>query len=107
MSTTKIAISLDSDLLKIIDEFVKERLYPNRSKAIQEAIREKVERLNKSRLAIECAKLDPDYERAMADEGIAAEMDEWPEFIGRKQYPGMEYEFASAFQSEEPEYPPQ
>lgn len=80
MSTTKIAISLDSDLLKIIDEFVKNRLYPNRSKAIQEAIREKVERLNKSRLALECAKLDPEYERAMAEEGIAAEMDEWPEY---------------------------
>ncbi|MCB0261138.1 MAG: ribbon-helix-helix protein, CopG family [Calditrichaeota bacterium] len=80
MSTTKIAISLDSDLLKIIDEFVKKRLYPNRSKAIQEAIREKVERLNKSRLALECAKLDPEYERAMAEEGIAAEMDEWPEY---------------------------
>lgn len=80
MSTTKIAISLDSDLLKIIDEFVKKRLYPNRSKAIQEAIREKVERLNKSRLALECAKLDPEYERAMAEEGIAAEMGEWPEY---------------------------
>lgn len=80
MPSTKIAISIDSELLKLIDEIVKKELFPSRSKAIQVAVREKLDRLNKSRLAIECSKLDPDFEQALADEGISAEIDEWPEY---------------------------
>jgi metal-responsive CopG/Arc/MetJ family transcriptional regulator len=80
MPTTKVAISLDSDILRIIDELVKKEFFPNRSKAIQEAVEEKIARLNKSRLAMECSKLDPKFEQAMADEGISMEIDEWPEY---------------------------
>lgn len=32
------------------------------------------------RLAEECAKLDPADERAMAEEGLAADAAEWPEY---------------------------
>ena len=36
--------------------------------------------MEKTRLAQECAKLDPAFEQALADEGLAAEVDEWPEY---------------------------
>lgn len=52
----------------------------NLSKAIQEAVADKLQRLEKTRLAQECAKLDPLYEQNMAEEGLAMEMDEWPEY---------------------------
>ncbi len=35
---------------------------------------------NKRRLARECAKLDPEYEKAMAEEGMAEDSLAWPEF---------------------------
>jgi len=37
-------------------------------------------RLEKSRLAQECAKLDPDFEQTIAEEGFSTEMEEWPEY---------------------------
>jgi hypothetical protein len=36
--------------------------------------------VDKSRLARECAKLDKAFEQALAEEGLAAEMEEWPEY---------------------------
>ena len=53
MSTVKIAITIDQDLLSRLDRLVKDRRFPNRSQAVQEAIRDKLERLNRSRLARE------------------------------------------------------
>ena len=43
--------------------------------SIEEAVVEKLERLNRSRLAEECAKLDSAVERKMADEGLAEDLD--------------------------------
>lgn len=54
--------------------------HSNRSRAIQEAVLEKLERLERNRLAEECNKLDPAYERAMADEGLSEELDAWPKY---------------------------
>ena len=59
---------------------VKSREFPNRSKAIQEAVADKLRRLERTRLARECGKLDPVYEQNMAEEGLLTEMDEWPEY---------------------------
>lgn len=70
MSTAKVAISIEKELLNQIDKMVREQVFPNRSKAIQEVVKEKLERVNKSRLAVECAKLDPKFEQALADEGL-------------------------------------
>jgi hypothetical protein len=36
--------------------------------------------MERSRLAQECAKLDPQFERAMADEGLSEELDAWPKY---------------------------
>jgi Arc/MetJ-type ribon-helix-helix transcriptional regulator len=52
-------------------------VFPNRSRAIQIALQEKLERQEGARLAAECAKLDPAYEQAMAEEG--ADLESWPE----------------------------
>ena len=63
MSRAKVAISLDNATLERLDRLVEEEVFPNRSQAIEEAVSEKLERLERSRLARECAKLDPVFER--------------------------------------------
>ena len=80
MAASKIAITIDDTLLKQLDSMVESKVFPNRSKAIQEAVADKLKRLEKSRLARECAKLDADYEQSLAEEGFAVERDEWPEY---------------------------
>lgn len=80
MSTAKIAITLDEGLLERVDQLVRHHFFPNRSKAIQSAVREKLDRMGRNRLARECAKLNPEEERAMADEGLGTEADEWPAY---------------------------
>ena len=59
---------------------MKARVFPNRSKAVQEAVKEKLARLDRNRLARECAKLDKKFERSMAEEGMSRELSEWPEY---------------------------
>lgn len=80
MAASKIAITIDDNLLKQLDMMVESKVYPNRSKAIQEAVADKLQRLKKIRLAQECAKLDPHDEQRMAEEGLSREMDAWPEY---------------------------
>ena len=78
MPTTKVAITVDEQLLKLVDRWVTQGRYPSRSQAIQAAVREKVERWSHARLAEEVAKLNPKEERALAEESFAGEA--WAEF---------------------------
>jgi metal-responsive CopG/Arc/MetJ family transcriptional regulator len=80
MSSAKVAITLDEDLLEKLDGFVAEKRFPSRSRAIQDAVREKLSRLSRERLARECAKLDPAAEQQMAEEAIQGDTAEWPEY---------------------------
>ena len=80
MSMAKVAISIEKATLDQLDELVKSKVFPSRSRAIQEAVTEKLNRLKKTRLAEECAKLDPKAEQAMAEEGLSVELREWPEY---------------------------
>ncbi|MCX6364239.1 MAG: ribbon-helix-helix domain-containing protein [Actinobacteria bacterium] len=80
MRRSKIAITLDKDTLSAVDRLVSEHRFPNRSQAIQQALDEKLLRLSHSRLAQECARLDPRSERALAEEGMGGELAEWPEY---------------------------
>lgn len=80
MGTVKVAISIQHDLLERLDSLVSKKVFASRSRAIQEAVREKLERVDRGRLARECAKLDPKFEQAMAEEGISRELAEWPEY---------------------------
>lgn len=80
MGRSKVAISLDKGTLARLDRLVTQAVFPNRSQAIQAAVEEKLERLERSRLAQECAKLDPEYEKALAEEGMNQDLSEWPEY---------------------------
>ena len=80
MARAKVAISLDESTLDRLDQLVKKQVFPNRSQAIEEAVAEKLARIEKSRLAQECAKLDPDFEKALAEEGLSRDLAEWPEY---------------------------
>jgi metal-responsive CopG/Arc/MetJ family transcriptional regulator len=65
MPTVKIAVTIDQDLIERLDQLVAEKAFPNRSRAVQEAIRDK---------------LDPSFEQAMADEGLTEDGEQWPEY---------------------------
>ena len=80
MSTIKVAITIQERLLDRLDRLVKARVFPNRSKAVQEAVEEKLARLDRNRLAKECSKLNKKFERSMAEEGMGGEISEWPEY---------------------------
>lgn len=70
MRVAKIAISIDTALLNRLDFFVKKHLFKTRSEAITCSVREVIEKLERNRLAQECAKLDIAFEQKMADEGL-------------------------------------
>jgi Arc/MetJ-type ribon-helix-helix transcriptional regulator len=78
LATSKIAITVDEKLLKQVDRWVRERRYPNRSRAVQAALEEKARRLHRRRLAEEAAKLDRREEQSLAEEGIGDET--WPAY---------------------------
>ena len=80
MGKEKIAITLDEQSISELDRLVKERFFQNRSQAIQEAVREKLQRLKKTRLAVESAKLNPVFEKDLAEEGLTVDVKEWPEY---------------------------
>ena len=80
MSRSKVAITIDGELLARVDGLVGEKRYPSRSRAIEEAVREKILRVDRGRLARECAKLDPVFERQLADEGLQEDLAQWPEY---------------------------
>ncbi len=80
MSSAKVAITMEEGLLGQVDRWVAQGRYPNRSQAIQAAVREKLDRARRSRLAEEAAKLDPKEEQALAEEGFAVESETWPAY---------------------------
>jgi len=80
MGKGKIAITLDEEFIGELDRLVDQHVFQSRSQAIQEAVSEKLLRLNRSRLAKECAKLQPAFEKAMAEEGMTEDMSQWPEY---------------------------
>lgn len=80
MTTTKVAVTIDSELLAQVDQLVAQQVFPNRSKAIQEALQDKLTRLRRSRLARESAKLDTQIEQSLAEEGMDQELNTWPAY---------------------------
>ena len=53
MSASKVAISLDQNLLAELDRFVEIKVFSSRSQAIQMSVAEKLSRLRRKRLAEE------------------------------------------------------
>jgi len=80
MTSSKVAVSIEKHTLDELDELVRNKVFPSRSRAIQEAVQEKLSRMKKTRLAEECAKLDPKDEQAQAEEGISEELHQWPAY---------------------------
>jgi len=80
MARSKIAITLEESTLRRLDQLVRRGVFPNRSRAIQSAVEEKLERMERGRLARECAKLDQVFERALAEEGMSEDLARWPEY---------------------------
>lgn len=80
MAKAKIAITMDATTVERVDRLVARKVFPSRSEAIQVAVQEKLARLDRTRLATECGKLDRSLERSLAEEGLGAEGDEWPEY---------------------------
>jgi Arc/MetJ-type ribon-helix-helix transcriptional regulator len=87
MSVAKVTISIHQYLLKRVDRLVMPRVFSSRSQVIQQAIKEKIARIDRKRLARECAKLDPAEEQALADEGIAGRAAGYEKAAYRQQVP--------------------
>jgi metal-responsive CopG/Arc/MetJ family transcriptional regulator len=80
MGKSKIAITLEKQSIGELDQLVKEEVFQSRSQAIQEAVSDKLLRLKKTRLIAESAKLKQAFERQLAEEGLATDVKEWPEY---------------------------
>ncbi len=80
MGKEKIAITLDEEFIGELDRLVSEHVFQSRSQAIQEAVSEKLLRMKRSRLAIQCGKLEPVDEKALAEEGLPEDLRLWPEY---------------------------
>ncbi len=79
MPAAKIAISIDPEDLSQVDELVRRGVAASRSQLIQEAVHDRLARLSRTRLAQECAKLDPAAERAEAESWLDSEAS-WPAY---------------------------
>ena len=80
MPVTKIAISLDRSVVQQVDRMVRAGEFPSRSRAIQDALQDRLRRTCRDRLARESAKLDPAQEVQLAEEGIALEGEQWAQY---------------------------
>ena len=80
MPKSKVAVTVDADLLGRVDELVAARRFASRSHAVESALADAVARVDRTRLARECTKLYPREEQALADEGVTGSRDIWPEY---------------------------
>lgn len=80
MPKEKVAVTIERHLLERLDRLVAQGKFPSRSRAVEEAVEDRLEKVEGSRLARESAKLDPAFEQALAEEGLAGDLSEWPEY---------------------------
>lgn len=69
---------MDKKNLDDLDRWVREGRYPNRSRAVQAAVRLLSDREKRMRLARELSKLDRKEEKGLAEEGLGDRS--WPAF---------------------------
>jgi len=74
----KIAVTLDERTVSDLDRWVREGKYSNRSRAVQSAVDLLSEREKRTRLARELAKIDPQEEKELAEQGLGDRA--WPEY---------------------------
>jgi metal-responsive CopG/Arc/MetJ family transcriptional regulator len=80
MSRREIAVSIDQRVLNRLDRLIGEGKLPGRDQAIENAIAEKLEALEEDSFTRECRKLDPEFEKMLAEEGMAEDFRSWPEY---------------------------
>jgi metal-responsive CopG/Arc/MetJ family transcriptional regulator len=80
MDKEKIAITLDKRFVSELDRLVDKQVFQSRSQAIQVAVSEKLRRMKRTRLAEESAKLEPEFEKAISEEGLDEDINRWPEY---------------------------
>jgi Arc/MetJ-type ribon-helix-helix transcriptional regulator len=66
----KIVVTLDKRTVADLDRWVSEGKYPNRSRALQSAANLLSEREKRTRLVRELARIDPQEEKQMAEQGL-------------------------------------
>lgn len=80
MPKAKIAVTLEADLVSRLDTLVRQERFRNRSQALEAALEEQLRRLQRTRLAEECSRLDPDEEQALAEEELMGTSGRWPAY---------------------------
>jgi len=85
MARSRVAITLDDGTLQRVDRLVQQALFVTRSQVIQEAVEEKLARLERSTLARESAKLDPAFERPWPRKGFQGKSRNGPNTKGRNR----------------------
>ena len=80
MTRAKIAITIEDNLLESLDFLVQNRIFKNRSQAINEALKEKLQKVKKTRLEQECKKLSPQEEQEWAELGLEEDAKEWSQY---------------------------
>ncbi|WP_249621196.1 ribbon-helix-helix domain-containing protein [Desulfuromonas sp. CSMB_57] len=73
MPKIKIAVTLDKRILEEVDQLVARNIWPSRNQMIEEALQEKLAGITRNRLARECSKLDPGFEKILAEGGMRGE----------------------------------
>jgi Arc/MetJ-type ribon-helix-helix transcriptional regulator len=80
MNKSKIAITVSPLVLNRLDAWVQSDHFASRSDAIEQAVEAQLQRLERTRLAAQCALLNVEEEQAMADQGLAQDAASWPAF---------------------------
>ena len=80
MPKTKVTLTLDSEMVDQIDQLVAGLRFQNRSQAIEAALADKLQRLARTRLARESAKLNPGEEKRLAEDALVDALESWPEY---------------------------
>ena len=80
MPKTKVTLTLDTDIVSRVDELVEGLRFRSRSQAVEAALSDKLQRLARTRLARESAKLNPRAEKRLAEEGLVDALESWPEY---------------------------
>lgn len=80
MNKAKIAVTVNPLILGRLDALVERHHFTSRSQAIEIAVEAHLQRLDSTRLAEQCALLDKDEERGLADDGLQVDAQSWPTF---------------------------
>ena len=80
MARAKIDITVSPLVLSRLDAWVKSEHYASRSEAFERAVEAQLQRLERTRLAAQCALLNVAEEQAPADRDLAADAATWPAY---------------------------